>query len=195
MDIRQLKQALDALGYTPVRHPHGPGTSQRRGIDPNDDDSVAQKLIMRTAFRMSEGLLPVAELSPTDTVTAFQINVGAGATVGQSIQWPSNGVAVAIRATTSDGLAASMAGTFLQVQVDGSEELFPAASGNGPGFIPFAMISGTAAFLARYAFRREFQQATQWQINVQNTTGGAIIATVAFDIVRTSNLRTGSNLW
>lgn len=168
----------------------GPGDSLE-GWNPKENDSTAQRLLMRLAQGMSRALLPVAEVSPTDSVVSNLNVVPAGTTTnGISVTWPSNGIAVGIRATTRDGAAASMAGMLLRVQVDGNTELFPSAAANGPGYLPFAMISGSAAFLGRFAFRREFKQTTPWQIYLQNSTGGALTADVTFDIVRTSNLST-----
>jgi hypothetical protein len=168
----------------------GPGDSLE-GWNPKENDSTAQRLLMRLAQGMSRALLPVAEVSPTDTVASNLNTVTAATTTnGISIQWPSNGIVVGIRATTRDGAAASMAGMLLRVQIDGNTELFPSAAGNGPGYLPFAMISGSAAFLGRYAMRREFKQTTYWQFYLQNTTAGTLVADVAFDIVRTSNLST-----
>jgi hypothetical protein len=173
--------------------PTGPGGSNVRGIDPYDRDSMAQAILMKLARQAAQGMLPVAELCPTDSVPSNG-NIVLRATIsnGISIQWPSDGIVVAIRATVRDGTDASAASTLLRVQVDGNEELFPSASGSGPGFLPFAQISGNASWMGRYSTRREFKQATAWSMYVQNAQAGAdIVADITFDIVRTSNLRSG----
>jgi hypothetical protein len=153
-----------------------------------DAAGLASKIIFRTSAIMSMGLLPLAELTPTDVVMANGISTPAGLTSNVSIQWPSDGVVVGVAATTRDGLAASMAGTLLEVKVDGNEEFFPAASGNGQGSMSFAMISGFT-FQSRFAIKAEFRQATAWTMTVTNTTAGTVVADVGFLIVRTSNLR------
>lgn len=153
-----------------------------------DAAGLASKIIFRTSAIMSMGLLPLAELTPTDVVMANGISTPAGLTSNVSIQWPSDGVVVGVAATTRDGLAASMAGTLLEVKVDGNEEFFPAASGNGQGSMSFAMISGFT-FQSRFAIKAEFRQATAWTMTITNTTAGTVVADVGFLIVRTSNLR------
>lgn len=158
---------------------------------PYDQNAVSSQVLKHTANLASAAMLPVAELSPMGSVPANAISVATVATSsGINIQWPCNGFIVGIRATTRDGLAASMCGTLLRVLVNGQDELFPAANGGGAGYLPFAMISGNAAFLGRYAVRRAFQQATYWVIFVQNTTGGTVVSDVSFDYINTSTPRT-----
>lgn len=157
-----------------------------------DQNSVAMGILNHTAQEMSTALLPVAEVSPMGSVPSNNITATASsASAGQaiSIQWPCNGFIVGIRATTRDGLAVSMASVLLRVLVNGQDELFPSASGGGAGYLPLAMISGSAAFLGRYAVRRAFQQSTYWNIFVNNTTAGNITCDVAFDYINTSTPR------
>jgi len=130
---------------------------------------VVQDILLRTAKLMSEGLTEFAELAPTDEVPSNGIAVPAGMTSnGISIQFPCDGLVVGIRATTRDGTPVSQNSTLLRVQKDGDTELFPSASGGGPGFMAFGQISGNAQFLARLVTRQRFQQATFWNIFVQN---------------------------
>jgi hypothetical protein len=152
-----------------------------------DPEAVALSILQSSADAVAPAMIPVAELSPQGSVASNANSVATVTTTGGiSIQWPCNGYLVGIRATTRDGAVASMAGMLLRVQVDGTYELFPSAAGQGAGFLPFAMISGSAAFLGRYAVRRRFMQTTYWNFFLQNTTGGTLVADVCFDYVNTS---------
>jgi hypothetical protein len=161
-------------------------TSGGQALDP---EAVALSILEGSANAMAPALIPVAELSPQGSVVLNNNSVTTVTTTGGlTITWPCNGYLVGIRATTRDGAAASMAGCLLRVQIDGTYELFPSgASGSGAGFLPFAMISGSAAFLGRYAVRRRFTQTTTWNAFIQNSTGGTIVADLAFDYVNTSS--------
>lgn len=154
---------------------------------------IVEQILKATARQMSMGLQPIAELQPTDTVSSFSNTIAANAsgTVGIPFQFPSDGLAVGIRVNVADGTSLSFSSTLLRVQIDGDTELFPSASGGGAGFLSFSQISGNSSFLGRYLFRREFKQATFWQIFVQNRQNAQIVCDIAIDIVRTSNLRTG----
>jgi hypothetical protein len=153
-----------------------------------DSSAVALAILGSTATAMSNAMLPLAEISPQGSVSSNNNSVTATTTSGGiSIQWPCNGFAVGIRATTRDGAAASLAGMLLRVQVDGTFELFPSASGQGAGYLPLSQIMASANSLGRYAFRRRFTQATFWTIYLQNTTGGTLVADVAFDYINTSS--------
>jgi hypothetical protein len=158
-----------------------------------DPQAVAMQILNNTADEMASAMMPSAELSPLGSVISNGIvAVAASASAGQGIswQWPCNGIAVGLRVSTRDGLAASMAGLLLRVQVDGTDELFPSAAGQGAGFLPFANISGSGTVnFARYAFRRLFTQATYWTIYVNNTTGGNVTCDVSMDYINTKNPR------
>jgi hypothetical protein len=152
-----------------------------------DTEAVAMQILENSANEIAPAMIPVAELSPQGSVIS---NGNSVATVtisnGISIQWPCNGYLVGIRATTRDGALASAGGMLLRVQVDGTYELFPSAAGQGAGYLSFTMVSGNASFQGRYAVRRRFSQATFWTMYLQNTTGGTLVADVAFDYVNTS---------
>jgi hypothetical protein len=157
---------------------------QNANVDP---EALSLQILETSSEAITPAMIPVAELSPQGSVASNGNSVGAGATsAGISIQWPCNGYLVGIRATTRDGAVASACGMLLRVQVDGTYELFPSAAGQGAGFMSLAMISGNAGFLGRYAVRRRFMQTTYWTIYLQNTTGGTLVADVAFDYVNTS---------
>lgn len=161
---------------------------QRQDPMSYDAEGLAAKILFRISAIMSMGLLPLAELCPTDVVMANGISIPTASTQNVSIQWPSDGVVVGIAATTRDGLAASMGGTLLEIKIDGNEEFFPAASGNGAGSMSLAMISGFQ-FQSRFATKAEFRQATAWTATLTNTTGGTVVVDLGFLIIRTSNLR------
>jgi hypothetical protein len=152
------------------------------------DNSLALQILTESADAISPAMIPLAELSPQGSV-ASNLNSVNGTTIsgGISIQWPCNGYCVGVRATTRDGAAASLCGMLLRVQIDGTYELFPSASGQGAGYLSFAMIQSSTLGLGRYAFRRRFTQATFWTMYLNNTTGGTLIADVAFDYVNTSS--------
>ena len=144
-------------------------------------------LLEDTAMALATALLPAARISPDGTVYSNFISVGAGSTAQFNVQWPCDGVLVGIRATTEDGLQASMSGTLLRVQVNGNTELFPSGSGQGAGFAPFAAISGSASFMGQYSARRAFKQVTQWVISIQNTGITTVVADVGWDYINTSS--------
>jgi hypothetical protein len=153
-----------------------------------DSSAIALAILGNTAQQFAQSLIPLAELGPQGSVASNANQVLATTTSGGiSIQWPCNGYAVGIRASTRDGAAASMAGMLLRVQVDGTFDLFVSASGNGAGFLPLSQIMSSANSLGRYMFRRRFTQATFWTIYLQNTTGGTLVADVAFDYINTSS--------
>jgi hypothetical protein len=153
-----------------------------------DPEAVSESILQQSADAIAPAMIPVAELSPQGSVLSNNNSVAATTTSGGiSIQWPCNGYITGIRATTRDGAQASACGTLLRVQVDGTYELFPSATGGGAGFMPLAQISGYAAFLGRYAVRRRFTQATFWNIYLQNTTSGTLVIDIAFDYVNTSS--------
>lgn len=154
---------------------------------PYDCSAVARAILKETASKLSLAMMPRAELFPMGSVVLNQLNVFATSTSpSQSLTYPTDGYLVGIRATTEDGLAASMAGVLLRVQVDGREDLFSSGAGNGAGFMPFAMISGQFS-QGYWGTRREFLQANAWSVFIQNTTAGLIIADLAFDYVNTRN--------
>jgi hypothetical protein len=162
------------------------------GNQPYDQNSVALAILGNTATQMSKAMLPVAEISPMGSVISnYNVALASSASQSQgiSIQWPCNGFIVGIRASTEDGLAASMAGVLLRVQVNGQDELFPSASGQGAGYLPLVLISGNGAAFGRYAVRRAFQQANNWAIYLNNTTTGNITVDIAFDYINTSTPR------
>jgi hypothetical protein len=187
--LSQLRHGLQQLGVM-----SGPGDGRVDGLDASPTASFVQRMLYRVSKAASMGLLPVAELVPTDTVAMNNLVVAAGNNPSPiSIIWPSNGILVGIRCSTRDGAPASLSGMLLRVQQNGNTELFPSGqSSGGAGFLSFSQISGNAAFLGRYATKREFQQETNWVMYLQNTTGGQLSVDVGFDIVRTSNLNTGS---
>jgi hypothetical protein len=146
-----------------------------RNFDPyrerprDSQGSIASRILQKTAMLLSQGLQPFAEVQPTDTVSSFSNVVAAGATTnGIPIQFPCDGLVVGLRVSVADGTSLSYGSTLLRVQQDGDTELFPSASGGGPGYLSLSQISGNAQLIGRYLTRRPFQQATFWSIFLQN---------------------------
>lgn len=186
-------------GYDPrYDYPTGPGGRDVRGRDPRPDDSIEQRILLQTARKAGMGLMPVAELIPTDTVPLNLQLVPSGGTPtsGAQFQFPCDGIAVGLRCTCAsavDGSAVNDASVLVRVQIDGTMELFPSASGTGPGYLPLSMVSGNAANFSMgiYRFRSEFKQANRWAVYFANRLGVNVNVDVAIDIIRTTNLRIG----
>jgi hypothetical protein len=153
-------------------------------LSPSD---IAQSILKDTSQKLARGMVPLAEISPNGSVCSNGQSIAA-ATIsnGISVQWPCDGILVGIRATTRDGLPASMAGCLLRVQVNSNEDLYPNAAGNGSGYIPFAQVSGVSSSFGRYLVRRTFSQTTYWTFYLNNTTAGTLVCDVSFDYINTT---------
>jgi hypothetical protein len=151
-----------------------------------DRVQAALSIIRDSARELAARMYPVALLVPTNGIATVGISVPATTTLqSQQLQWPTDGIAVAIRATTADGLAASMAAMSLSVQVDGNKDLFAAATGGGTGFYPFsALVSNSYGC---WSFRKRFVQAQYWTFGLQNLSSGTLVANVMFDYIDTRN--------
>jgi len=160
-------------------------------FDPTDPDRFALSILKESARCLAPAMVPVAEMTPNGSVVMNANTVtGANTPTGIPIQWPDDGFLVAIRASTRDGLATSMAALLLRVQIDGHDDLFPSGAGAGAGYMPLSMISGAMSQFGRYAVRKKFRQATQWIMYFENTTASTtIVADIAFDFVATGSPR------
>lgn len=152
-------------------------------------ESAAAQILRDQAEVLAPIMFPVAEDRPTNGVEINGLTVPANTSVDNvQFTFPYNGMAVAIQASTRDGLATSMAGLLVRIQVDGVDDLW-AAQGGGGGFKPFSQISGDQSSFGRWAFRREFQQAAPWAMYFQNTTGSDIVIDLEIATINTRNPR------
>lgn len=157
----------------------------RQPLPPIDRYALARDILAKSAQEVAPIVMPALDMWPDRGVVLNQLSVAAGTTTqAQNVQFPTDGYAVYIAATTEDGLAASMAGMLLRVQVDGRDDLWSSGAGNGSGFKPFSQISGVFS-QGMYRFRRMFVQATNWVIFVQNVTGSNIVVDLEIGIVDT----------
>jgi hypothetical protein len=178
--------------------PSGPGGSGVRGYDPQPEDSVAQRILMRLSVEAARGAFPAIELIPTDSVVLNDQVVGAGVTTnGVTFQFPCDGVLTGIRLTACDsstGVDVNQNAVLCRIQIDGNTELFPSATGIGAGFLPFGQASGNAASSSagRYPIRVEFKQTNFWAVYLTNRLAASVACDITFDIIRTTNVRSGS---
>lgn len=154
---------------------------------PFDRSAAAIEILAESADEMSKAMVPAANLYPTGAVVLNQVSALRGAiTASQSFTFPTDGYVVAIRATTEDGAALSMASVLLRIQVDGRLDLFSSGAGNGAGYLPFSQISGAFSNIGRYPVRKGFLQANAWSLFVWNTLAGTdVVCDISMDIVDT----------
>ena len=163
---------------TPPARSRGPATYA-------DRTALAKQILANSAAAVAEALLPVADYYPNRGVVLNQQTVFANASLNDvNLTFPTDGYLVAIRASTEDGAAASMAGILLRVQVNGNEDLYSSGSGNGAGYISLAQL---VANYGKYNLRRAFCQANSWSISFMNVTAGNLMVDLCFDIVDTRN--------
>lgn len=161
---------------------------QRVAAAPYDRSAVARAILANAAAQIAPNMLPVADFVPDRAVSLNQVSVAANTTSNAlSLTFPTDGYTISVRATTEDGLAASMGGTLLGIQVDGRDNFWSSGAGNGPGYASFASISGANSTFGRYPIKREFLQANAWTVYIINTTSGTVVCDVIFDIVDTRN--------
>jgi hypothetical protein len=161
----------------------------RQPAAPYDRMAAALAVLSQAAQDIAPGMVPVVDFYPDRAVVLNNVSVAAG-TTSQALNFtfPTDGYVVGIRATTEDGLAASMAGVLLRVQIDGRDDFWSSGAGNGAGFAPFAQISGqNSGSRGSYPIKRQFCQANAWTLFVMNTTGGAVVCDIVMDVVDTRN--------
>jgi hypothetical protein len=163
------------------------GRNGRQPQKPIDREALARQILAASSKDVADICLPSIDMFPDRGVSINQFAVAANTeSPAINVQFPTDGYAVYIAATTEDGLAASMAGTLLRVQVDGRDDLWSSGAGNGAGFKSFAQISGTFS-QGYYRFRRLFVQATNWVVFINNTTSANIVADLEIGIIDTRN--------
>lgn len=177
---------------TTTRPLNTPGT-QNTGI-PFDKDGVALQILKESAWQMANGMIAAAKISPDGAVIGNNISVaaatgaGPGSTGGISFFFPCDGFIVAIGATVQDGTPLSYGSTSLRVQQNGEVDVFQSANGGGAGLLTFAQINGNAQGL--FPVRRRFQQASPWQLYVNNQqTGAVVVVDLSLFYVNTSSPR------
>lgn len=152
-----------------------------------DRYKVARDILNQSAADVAPIVMPALDMWPDRGVALNQVSVPAGTTTNSlNLQFPTDGFAVSIAATTEDGLAASMAGVLLRIQIDGRDDLWSSGTGNGAAFKPFSQISGQFS-VGVFRFRRMFLQANAWSIFVQNTTAVNVVCDIVLGIVDTRN--------
>jgi hypothetical protein len=149
---------------------------------------IIKALLDQQFAASARGMRAAAESVPYGVTVINGQSVG-GTTATNAIQltWPCDGYLTGIRVSTRDAASASLGGMLLRITVDGQEELFPSGTGSGAGYMSFWQITGTDA--NRLAVTRRFRQATQWQVYLNNTTGGTLVADLAFEYVNVQNPR------
>lgn len=144
---------------------------------------LAEAFLDKTAKELAGYTLPLARLVPNRGVTLNNLTITTAGLNNVALTWPTDGIVLGVRASTQDGLDASMAGTSLRIQVDGDTDLFSSGSSNGAGYLPLALISGVNSTQGVWTFQRGFWQASQWLVSLDNNTGGDVTADLFFDII------------
>jgi hypothetical protein len=145
---------------------------------------AALKMLAAAQDLLARYMAPASRLVPNRSITLNNLAVAAGLSLDNvTLSWPTDGLLVGIRASTQDGLLASMSATLLRVQQDGAEDVFSSGQGNGEGFVPFDQISGQNSSGGVYQLWRPFFQQANWQISLQNNAATNIVANVTFDII------------
>jgi hypothetical protein len=133
----------------------------------------------RKARKLISGLLvPNTDLYPdgVEVVNGLSV-VTVSTSPAQTVQFLCDGYVVGIYATVRSGAAADLAGTLLRVQVMGNTDLFQLGPG-GAGFMPFAQLQNTAP--GGFRIIAPITAATPWNVYVQNTTSGTVVADISF---------------
>ena len=164
-----------------------PAPGARVPMPPMDRTAAATAILNASADAVAPIVVPALDMYP-DMGVALNAQSVPGNTTTNSIplQFPTDGFVVGVYASTRDGLATSMAGMLLRVQVDGQDDLWSSGQGNGAGFMSFQQISGQFSN-GLWRFRRLFLQATTWSIYLVNTTGGTIVCDLMFPIIDCRN--------
>jgi hypothetical protein len=150
----------------------------------------AWTVIQEVSQEIAPQMVPIADLVPTGGVTLNGLAVAAGTTSQNiTLTYPTDGILLAIRGSTRDGAAASLAGMLLRVQIDGRTDMWSSGANNGAGFLSLAQLSGQNSTFGRYPVLVPFQQATTWTVYLENTTGGDLVVDLDFDIKDLRNPR------
>jgi hypothetical protein len=133
----------------------------------------------RKARKLISGLLvPTTDLYPDGVEVVNGLSVPTLSTSpAQTMQFLCDGYVVGIFASVRSGAAADIAGTLLRVQVMGNTDLFQLGPG-GAGFVSFAQLQNTTP--GGFRIIAPVTAATPWNVYVQNTTGGQVVADISF---------------
>lgn len=148
--------------------------------------SVAFEMFSRARKAIARCVIPSTDILPDGASTVNAVSVLTTATSPpQQVTFICDGYLVGLTASVRSGSGADEAGTLLAVVINGSTSLFQAAQ-QGTGYVPFGQLrpNGVGGF---FRIMAPIRQSVPYQVYVQNTTAGTIVADVTLYYVNTSS--------